>query len=147
MTPCTANADIVAATINAGYYIELAGGGQPTREYFINTVDEIMQKVDKTGNVGININVIYANAYLWNFQFGLTLELKQKGYPINGLTIAAGVPTIENAHEIIKKSIQNIQPTLHDKNAVINCTLSATNSNIMTDKLHLTNIIFNLFFN
>ncbi len=54
---------------------------------------------------------------------------------------------VVDAHEIIKKSIQNIQPTLHDKNAVINCTLSANNPNIMTDKLHLTNIIFNLLDN
>lgn len=54
---------------------------------------------------------------------------------------------VVDAHEIIKNSIQNIQPTLHDKNAVINCTLAATNSNIMTDKLHLTNIIFNLLDN
>ncbi len=54
---------------------------------------------------------------------------------------------VVDAHEIIKKSIQNIQPTLHDKNAIINCTLSAVNSNIMTDKLHLTNIVFNLLDN
>jgi two-component system phosphate regulon sensor histidine kinase PhoR len=54
---------------------------------------------------------------------------------------------VVDAHEIIKNSIQNIQPTLHDKNAVINCTLGALNPNIMTDKLHLTNIIFNLLDN
>ncbi len=54
---------------------------------------------------------------------------------------------VVDAHEIIKNSIQNIHPTLQDKNAVINCTLGALNANIMTDKLHLTNIIFNLLDN
>ncbi len=54
---------------------------------------------------------------------------------------------VVDAHEIIKKSIHNIQPTLQDRKAVINCTLAAENPNIMTDKLHLTNIIFNLLDN
>lgn len=54
---------------------------------------------------------------------------------------------VVDVHELIKGSIQNIQPTLQDKKAVINCTLSAANPNIMTDKLHLTNIIFNLLDN
>jgi two-component system phosphate regulon sensor histidine kinase PhoR len=54
---------------------------------------------------------------------------------------------VVDAHEIIQRSIQNIQPTLSEKNAVINCTLAASNPNIMTDKLHLTNIIFNLLDN
>lgn len=54
---------------------------------------------------------------------------------------------VVDVHDLIKSSIQNIQPTLQDKKAVINCTLSASNPNIMTDKLHLTNIIFNLLDN
>jgi two-component system phosphate regulon sensor histidine kinase PhoR len=54
---------------------------------------------------------------------------------------------VVDAHEIIQKSIQNIQPSLNEKGAVINCTLAASNPNIMTDKLHLTNIIFNLLDN
>ncbi len=54
---------------------------------------------------------------------------------------------VVDAHEVIRNSIQNIQPTLNERKASINCTLAAGNPNIMTDKLHLTNIIFNLLDN
>lgn len=49
-----------------------------------------------------------------------------------------------DAHEVIIKSVQNIQPSLIAQNAEINYALQATRHLINADKLHFTNIIFNL---
>ncbi|MDN5204070.1 HAMP domain-containing sensor histidine kinase [Fulvivirgaceae bacterium BMA10] len=52
-----------------------------------------------------------------------------------------------DVHEIINQAIQNIQASLDEKKGKIACDLKATASIVSADKLHLTNIIYNLLDN
>jgi enoyl reductase-like protein len=53
-----------------------------------------------SAGTGITLNTLYANPYLWGFQYPIVCELRKKGTPIESLTIGAGVPTAEKAVEI-----------------------------------------------
>lgn len=99
MTPCTGNEDIIVSALKHNYYIELAGGAQHTPDIFQKTISNISKQTSNS----IFINMLYANARLWNFQFPLALQMKKQGHNIQGITIAAGVPSIENAKDIIEK--------------------------------------------
>jgi len=100
MTPCTVPWDFVAATMNAGYEIELAGGGY----YNEKTMTEAITKVEKAirPGRGITINLIYVNPRAMGWQIPLLAKLRADGVPIEGLTIGAGVPSIEVANEYIE---------------------------------------------
>lgn len=52
-----------------------------------------------------------------------------------------------NIHELIKDVIQNFNPVLEDTKGVIRLHLNALNPTVEADKLHLTNIIYNLLDN
>lgn len=100
MTPTTINWDFVAAAMNAGYHIELAGGG-----YFEpKMMTEALRKIEgaiKPGR-GISVNLIYVNPRAMAWQIPLIGRLRAEGVPIEGLTIGAGVPSIEVAQEYIE---------------------------------------------
>ncbi|KAF2687098.1 beta subunit of fatty acid synthase [Lentithecium fluviatile CBS 122367] len=100
MTPCTVPWDFVAATMNAGYEIELAGGGY----YNEKTMTEAINKVEKAikPGRGITVNLIYVNPRAMGWQIPLLAKLRADGVPIEGLTIGAGVPSIEVANEYIE---------------------------------------------
>ena len=100
MTPCTVPWDFVAATMNAGYHIELAGGGY----YNAKTMTEALNKIEKAipAGRGINVNLIYVNPRAMAWQIPLIGQLRADGVPIEGLTIGAGVPSIEVANEYIE---------------------------------------------
>ncbi|KYK59616.1 fatty acid synthase beta subunit dehydratase [Drechmeria coniospora] len=100
MTPCTVPWDFVAATMNAGYHIELAGGG-----YFNGKrMTEALAKIEKAipAGRGITVNLIYVNPRAMGWQIPLIGKLRAEGVPIEGLTIGAGVPSIEVAQEYIE---------------------------------------------
>lgn len=99
MTPCTVPWDFVAATMNAGYEIELAGGGY----YNERTMTEAIMKITRAipAGRGITINLIYVNPRAMAWQIPLIGKLRADGVPIEGLTIGAGVPSIEVANEYI----------------------------------------------
>jgi fatty acid synthase subunit beta len=99
MTPCTVPWDFVAATMNAGYQIELAGGGY----YNAKTMTEALTKIEKAipAGRGITVNLIYVNPRAMQWQIPLIGQLRSEGVPIEGLTIGAGVPSIEVAQEYI----------------------------------------------
>ena len=99
MTPCTVPWDFVTATINAGYHIELAGGGY----YNAKALTEAVTKIEKTipPGRGITVNLIYVNPRAMAWQIPLLGQLRADGIPIEGLTIGAGVPSIEVAQEYI----------------------------------------------
>ena len=99
MTPCTVPWDFVAATINAGYHIELAGGGYYNAKSMTAAVNKI-EKAIPPGR-GITANLIYVNPRAMNWQIPLLAQLRADGVPIEGLTIGAGVPSIEVAQEYI----------------------------------------------
>jgi len=100
MTPCTVPWDFVAATMNAGYEIELAGGGY----YDDKSMTEAIAKIEKTipAGRGITCNLIYVAPRAMAWQIPLIARLRAEGYPIEGLTIGAGVPSIEVANEYIQ---------------------------------------------
>jgi fatty acid synthase subunit beta len=100
MTPCTVPWDFVAATMNAGYHIELAGGGY----FFDKMMSDALQKIEKAipAGRGIAVNLIYVNPRAMAWQIPLLARLRAEGVPIEGLTIGAGVPSIEVAQEYIE---------------------------------------------
>lgn len=100
MTPCTVPWDFVAATMNAGYQIELAGGGY----YNAKTMTESLRKIEDAipAGRGISVNLIYVNPRAMQWQIPLVGQLRAQGVPIEGLTIGAGVPSIEVAQEYIE---------------------------------------------
>ena len=99
MTPCTVPWDFVAATMKSGYHIELAGGGY----YNAQTMTDAIKKVaaDVPPGRGITINLIYVNPRAMAWQIPLIKSLRAEGIPIEGLTIGAGVPSLEVASEYI----------------------------------------------
>ncbi|KAK2802429.1 beta subunit of fatty acid synthetase [Onygenales sp. PD_10] len=100
MTPTTVPWDFVAATMNAGYQIELAGGGY----YNARSMTEALNKIEKNipPGRGITVNLIYVNPRAMGWQIPLIGKLRADGVPIDGLTIGAGVPSIEVANEYIE---------------------------------------------
>lgn len=100
MTPTTVPWDFVAATMNAGYQIELAGGGY----YNAKTMTAAISKIEKAipAGRGITVNLIYVNPRAMGWQIPLLGRLRADGVPIEGLTIGAGVPSIEVAQEYIE---------------------------------------------
>lgn len=100
MTPATVPWDFVAATMKSGYHIELAGGG-----YFnAKGMTDALYKIEKDipAGRGITVNLIYVNPRAMAWQIPLLGRLRAEGVPIEGLTIGAGVPSIEVAQEYIE---------------------------------------------
>ncbi|CCF56008.1 hypothetical protein KAFR_0A05730 [Kazachstania africana CBS 2517] len=100
MTPTTVSPDFVAATINAGYQIELAGGGYFSPEGMTKAIDDVVAQIEPGHSLAINL--IYVNPRMMQWGIPLIKELRQRGYPIQSLTIGAGVPSIEIATEYIE---------------------------------------------
>lgn len=100
MTPTTVNPEIVAATINAGYHIELAGGGYFSAEGMQAALEEVKKNI--VPGSGIAINLIYVNPRMLQWGIPLIKDLREKGFPIQSLTIGAGVPSLEVATEYIE---------------------------------------------
>ncbi|KAI1106180.1 fatty acid synthase beta subunit [Jackrogersella minutella] len=100
MTPTTVHWDFVVAATKAGYEVELACGGY----YDGNSLTEAITKISKEipPGRGIVLNVIYASPKAIAWQIPLIRDLCAKGLPIKGLTIGAGVPSLEIANEYIR---------------------------------------------
>ncbi len=101
MTPTTVHPDFVAATLNAGYHIEIAGGGYFDPKTFQNALQKVVDQV--APGTGIGINLIYVNPRMLQWGIPLIKQLREKGFPIQSLTIGAGVPSLEVATEYIEE--------------------------------------------
>ncbi len=102
MTPTTVDPEIVAAAANAGYWAELAGGGQVTAEVLDRHLRELDELLDEGQTV--QFNAMFMDRYLWNLQFGTSRLVPKKrasGAPIDGVVISAGIPELEEAKELI----------------------------------------------
>ncbi|WWD18974.1 hypothetical protein CI109_103431 [Kwoniella shandongensis] len=99
MTPSTVGANLVSATLNAGFHIELAGGGHYNAKALRAKVAEIQRRTQP--GVGITLNALYINQRQFSFQFPLWQEMRREGLPIEGFCVAAGIPSSEKATEII----------------------------------------------
>ena len=102
MTPTTVEPEIVAAAANAGYWAELAGGGQVTSEVFDRHMDSLEKQLNEGATV--EFNAMFMDRYLWNLQFGskrIVSKKRQSGAPIDGVVISAGIPEIDEAKELV----------------------------------------------
>ncbi len=100
MTPCTVAEPFVTACIKAGYHVELAGGGHFNEQVLRAKIDAIIEKVGI--GCSITLNSLYLNPRLWAFQYPAVKAMRKEGYPIDGFTIGAGVPSFEPACEIVE---------------------------------------------
>jgi fatty acid synthase subunit alpha, fungi type len=100
MTPCTVSEKFVSAVTNAGYHVELAGGGQHTEAHLRDRVAKIVERVP--AGEGLTLNILFLNPRLWGFQYPASLAMKKEGQPIEGICVAAGVPSLDVAPDIIK---------------------------------------------
>ncbi|CEM29078.1 unnamed protein product [Vitrella brassicaformis CCMP3155] len=99
MTPTTVKPRIVKAALKAGFHAEIAGGGQHTPEIFKKTVNDVVQSI--ADGEGVWLNLLFLNPFLWKMQYPLILQLRRDGWPILGVTVAAGVPSPAKADEIL----------------------------------------------
>lgn len=102
MTPTTVEPEIVAAAANAGYWAELAGGGQVTAEVFDRHVAKLEEELEEGRT--IEFNAMFMDRYLWNLQFGTQRIVPKKrasGTPIDGVVISAGIPELDEAKELV----------------------------------------------
>ncbi|KAJ2398450.1 fatty acid synthase alpha subunit Lsd1 [Coemansia sp. RSA 2603] len=100
MTPSTVSDVFVSAVMRAGYHIELSGGGHFSEPMLRAKVDKILKAIDP--GLGITINSIYINPFLWNIQYPAMKTMRSEGIPMEGLCIGAGVPSFEVTNEIIE---------------------------------------------
>ncbi|ORX65028.1 hypothetical protein BCR32DRAFT_212224 [Anaeromyces robustus] len=104
MTPTTANPQFVSAVINAGYNVEIGCGAL----YAPHVLDQCIQDVIKRipDGEGILCNIVFLNQRLWAFQFPGVLDMrKNRGIRIEGITIAAGVPSLDYCKKMIPQMI------------------------------------------
>ena len=100
MTPSTVKAGFVSAVLDAGFHIELAGGGHYNAKALREKVSEIQKSIPN--GVGITLNALYINPRQFTFQLPLWQEMRKEGLPVEGFCVAAGIPTTEKAVEIIE---------------------------------------------
>ncbi|KAL5357217.1 acyl transferase domain-containing protein [Aspergillus floccosus] len=99
MTPTTVHWDFVAAIMDAGYYAELAGGGYRNEGEMDRAIRTLALKAPP--GRGLAVNLIYINPEAIAWQIRLVTKLIQRGIPIDGVTIGAGVPSAEVARGYI----------------------------------------------
>ena len=104
MTPTTVDPEIVAAAANAGFWAELAGGGQVTPEIFEANVQRLSELLDDGRSA--QFNTMFLDPYLWGLHVGgrrLLPRAVAAGRPIDGVTISAGIPEVDEAVELVKQ--------------------------------------------
>ncbi|KAJ2559455.1 fatty acid synthase alpha subunit Lsd1, partial [Coemansia sp. RSA 1822] len=99
MTPTTANEKFVAAVNNAGYHAEIAGGGMHSESEMVDKLQTLSESIGP--GLGITLNCIYVSPQQWAFQFPALLRMRNEGFPIAGLCIGGGVPSLNQVLEII----------------------------------------------
>ncbi|RAK97276.1 fatty acid synthase beta subunit [Aspergillus ibericus CBS 121593] len=100
MTPTTVPWDFVSAIMNAGYHAELAGGGYRNSSDMAAAINKLVANI--APGRGVTCNLIYANPRAMCWQIALLRRLSHSQVPIDGLTIGAGVPSLEIASEYIR---------------------------------------------
>jgi len=102
MTPTTVDAGIVAAAANAGFWAELAGGGQVTEEIFEDRITELGTLLEP--GRGFQFNSLFLDPYLWKLQLGqkrLVQRARAAGAPIDAVVVTAGVPELDEAVALV----------------------------------------------
>jgi len=99
MTPTTTHPEFCAAVMAAGYHVEFAAGGY----HSAGSLRAALYRLRDLMPAGrsITINVIYINPRAIAWQIPLIRDLRAEGFPIGGLTVGGGVPSVEVATEYI----------------------------------------------
>lgn len=100
MTPTTCDVDLVAAIMNAGFYVEFATGGYHDAGSLAAALKSLASKIP-SGRL-ITLNIIYANPRGLSWMVPQIATLVRQGCPIGGITIGAGVPDAAVVEEWIK---------------------------------------------
>ncbi|KAL3469429.1 acyl transferase domain-containing protein [Aspergillus californicus] len=100
MTPTTVHPDFVATIMNAGYHAELAGGGYHSAFAMEAAIHDLVRRIPP--GRGVTCNIIYADPRAISWQISLLRRLSQNHVPIDGLTIGAGVPSLDIASQYIE---------------------------------------------
>lgn len=100
MTPTTCDVDLVAAIMNAGFYVEFATGGYHDAESLAAAIKSLASKIPN-GRL-ITLNIIYANPRGLSWMVPQIATLVRQGCPIGGITIGAGVPDAAVVGEWVK---------------------------------------------
>ena len=103
MTPITVPWDFVSAVMNAGYHVELAGGGYWDLKHLEQAVSNIVKSVPATR--GITINCVYLNPQGLSSQVASIRQIIHNGLPVEGLTMGAEIPP----PEIVKGIIETVR--------------------------------------
>ena len=104
MTPTTVDAKIVAAAANAGFWAELAGGGQVTEPIFADRVAELNELL--TPGSTYQFNSLFLDPYLWKLQLGqkrLVQRARAAGAPIDAVIVTAGIPELDDAVALVSE--------------------------------------------
>ncbi|CAE7199855.1 hypothetical protein HRS9139_06474 [Pyrenophora teres f. teres] len=99
MTPTTASWEFVSAIVSSGYHVEFAAGGLHTAESFTDAIKSLADSIPS--GRGICINIIYASPRQVRWQLPLIRKLRVEGFPIDGITFGAGVPSTEALREYL----------------------------------------------
>lgn len=104
MTPTTVDAKIVAAAANAGFWAELAGGGQVSEPIFADRMVELREMLDEGRT--FQFNSLFLDPYLWKLQLGgqrLVQKARAAGAPVDGVVVTAGVPELDEAVALVEE--------------------------------------------
>ncbi|MGQ2910549.1 fatty acid synthase subunit beta domain-containing protein [Aeromicrobium sp.] len=104
MTPTTVDAAIVAAAANAGYWAELAGGGQVSEQIFTERMAELDDLLDEGRT--FQFNSLFLDPYLWKLQLGgqrLVQKARAAGSPIDSVIVTAGIPELDEAVALVEE--------------------------------------------
>ena len=104
MTPTTVDPGIVAAAANAGFWAEMAGGGQVTEEVYNENLAGLRAQL-RPGHTA-EFNSMFLDRYLWNLQFGqarIVSRSRASGAPLDGVVISAGIPEHDEALALIEQ--------------------------------------------
>lgn len=102
MTPTTVDAHIVAAAANAGFWAELAGGGQVSEDIFAERMDQIAGLIEPGRTWAFN--ALFLDPYLWKMQIGqqrLLQRARAAGSAVDAVVISAGIPELDDAVTLI----------------------------------------------
>ena len=100
MTPTTTHPDFVAAAMHAGFHIELACGGYVNAEQMRAALTTL--KTSMPSGRGITVNVIYVNPKALTWQIPLIRQLRAEQFPITGMTVGGGIPSLDVASEYVE---------------------------------------------
>nr|WP_084500987.1 type I polyketide synthase [Actinomyces slackii] len=104
MTPTTVDPAIVAAAANAGYWAELAGGGQTTPAVLTENLRGLEEALEPGRTAAFN--AMFMDRYLWNLHLGtqrLLSKARAGGAPVDGIVISAGIPELEEATALLER--------------------------------------------